>query len=647
MAGLFDNSDPMQGGLMGMYANPNTAAMLGMAQGLLAASGPSRLPVTMGQALGSGMQGAEQGYGNALNMRMQMAKMQSQLDPFGVGFGGAGPSQQPNPTLAQGTPVSGSANAGPMSGLSAGLGSMAPQMPAQQTTTPSNGIALFGGHTPQEVMFAGARLAAFGNPAGAEMMKIAAQADPSLSPTDITKMGVQGGMTPEQIQQANRAGVVKSNYIAPTSVRGQFYADQNGIHSLPAPAPEGFQQVPDGQGGWRIVQQQGGPEAVASNASAKAGGQAQYQTQQVWDPSANNGQGGFVFQSTANIANSANGTAPNAPMGIRNNNPGNLRPGGNFAQYPDMQTGLTALDNNLQSYGKQGINTVAGVISKWAPPNENDTNGYIQEVSQRLGIKPNQPIDLSNPLVRQSISTAIALRENGPQGVFGTGGAGGRAPVAGPMAAQPPMGAQKSTETAQNAPSKQMQDSYNNLANSDSSYQQSRGALTDMLALAHQMGPVDSLVSKLPAEYHNINTPVTEYDKAHATFVSNQYNALSAGTDASKGTVNDMVPGSDKPQDAKIAGLNTQLNNLDYRHLETQFMTPVFQKGDQKGYTTLNAQFHNTIKPEMMPFINTLMGFQTKPQLAAGIAAITKQYPQYKKAIDFLGVNGMFDGVGQ
>ena len=104
-----------------------------------------------------------------------------------------------------------------------------------------------------------------------------------------------------------------------------------------------------------------------------------------------------------------------APRGIRNNNPGNLKPKGEFAVYPDMQTGWKALDDNLLSYHKMGLNTISRVINRWAPPSENNTASYIQDVSQRLGVDPNASIDLSNPQVRQALGAAIAIHENGPQ----------------------------------------------------------------------------------------------------------------------------------------------------------------------------------------------------------------------------------------
>lgn len=117
------------------------------------------------------------------------------------------------------------------------------------------------------------------------------------------------------------------------------------------------------------------------------------------------------------------------PAPVRNNNPGALMPGGKLAQYPDMETGLAAMDKNLQSYGKQGVNTLSGVISKWAPSTENNTQAYISDVSKRLGIDPNQQIDLSDPAQRRALATGIMLHENGPAGVFKSSGRSAQAPA--------------------------------------------------------------------------------------------------------------------------------------------------------------------------------------------------------------------------
>lgn len=54
MGGLFDNPDP------------KTLGLLGLAQGLLQSSGPSRTPVSFGQALGGGLQGMQQARDEAI-----------------------------------------------------------------------------------------------------------------------------------------------------------------------------------------------------------------------------------------------------------------------------------------------------------------------------------------------------------------------------------------------------------------------------------------------------------------------------------------------------------------------------------------------------------------------------------------------------
>lgn len=113
-----------------------------------------------------------------------------------------------------------------------------------------------------------------------------------------------------------------------------------------------------------------------------------------------------------------------APAPLRTNNPGALMPGGKMAQYGSMEEGLQALDRNLQSYGKQGINTLSGVINKWSPGNApgntpQATQNYINHVAKVTGLKPDQQIDLSNPLVRLQLTAGITQFESGPGAIYG------------------------------------------------------------------------------------------------------------------------------------------------------------------------------------------------------------------------------------
>ena len=131
------------------------------------------------------------------------------------------------------------------------------------------------------------------------------------------------------------------------------------------------------------------------------------------------------FAPTENAA-VAQTTVPSA-SGVNTYNVGNVRPQGastGFQQPVDYKAGLQIMDDNLSAYGKKGINTLEGIINRWAPPVDengkviNDTASYIKTAAQRLGLDPKQQIDLSNPAVRQAVGTAIMLHEKGPKGVF-------------------------------------------------------------------------------------------------------------------------------------------------------------------------------------------------------------------------------------
>lgn len=107
------------------------------------------------------------------------------------------------------------------------------------------------------------------------------------------------------------------------------------------------------------------------------------------------------------------------PKGIRNNNPGNIRKSndaweGLSARHDDGQFfifnnpfwGLRALARILSNYrARHGITTIRGIIERYAPGTENDTEAYIAAVSKRTGIGPEQPfvIDASLDLLLPAI----------------------------------------------------------------------------------------------------------------------------------------------------------------------------------------------------------------------------------------------------
>ena len=116
------------------------------------------------------------------------------------------------------------------------------------------------------------------------------------------------------------------------------------------------------------------------------------------------------------------------PRGIRDNNPGNLRPGitpwlgeiapdGGYCRFIDPEHGIRALCKTLLAYQtKHGLNTIRGIITRWAPAaDNNDTEAYIRTVSGDAGIAADNQLDLNDASVLSSLAMAIIQHENGVQ----------------------------------------------------------------------------------------------------------------------------------------------------------------------------------------------------------------------------------------
>lgn len=109
------------------------------------------------------------------------------------------------------------------------------------------------------------------------------------------------------------------------------------------------------------------------------------------------------------------------PKGLRNNNPGNLEfrgqagasSDGRFARFGTPGEGLSALAAQLDLYNQRGLNTISKVVSRWAPPNENDTAAYVAAVSRKMNVAPNAKLDLRDANVLSKLMGSIIGQENG------------------------------------------------------------------------------------------------------------------------------------------------------------------------------------------------------------------------------------------
>lgn len=119
---------------------------------------------------------------------------------------------------------------------------------------------------------------------------------------------------------------------------------------------------------------------------------------------------------------------PETPRGIRNFNPGNIRHvkgtrwqgmSANqndtaFVQFIGPQWASGALARTLITYqDKHGLRTVRAIIGRWAPPNENNTESYIRQVAGRLGVSPEERIDVYDYRTMRALTEAIIRHENG------------------------------------------------------------------------------------------------------------------------------------------------------------------------------------------------------------------------------------------
>jgi hypothetical protein len=113
--------------------------------------------------------------------------------------------------------------------------------------------------------------------------------------------------------------------------------------------------------------------------------------------------------------------------GMRNNNPGNIESNrftqqyggyigsdGRFAIFQSPEDGIRAMDRLLGVYNKKyGLNTVSGIVNRWAPPNENQTSRYVDFVSKETGFAPDQKIDFNSKEQRAKLIKAMIYQENG------------------------------------------------------------------------------------------------------------------------------------------------------------------------------------------------------------------------------------------
>ncbi len=124
---------------------------------------------------------------------------------------------------------------------------------------------------------------------------------------------------------------------------------------------------------------------------------------------------------------------PRQSRGFRNKNPGNIdynvrnrwqgqvgiETTGNpprFAVFESHEFGIRALAALLTTYqDRHNLRSVHQIINRWAPGNENDTASYVRAVCQKIGVGPNDALDLHTYAHMRPLVEAIITHELGGQ----------------------------------------------------------------------------------------------------------------------------------------------------------------------------------------------------------------------------------------
>jgi hypothetical protein len=402
--------------------------------------------------------------------------------------------------------------------------------------------------------------------------------------TEIGKLLVQANIDPKSPLglQLTQQSIAKSNYIAPVSGRpGGYLANADGsIKQLPH-VPDGFTAIQGADGQFHMVPVDGGLAAMQQSAGATALGKAGAEPTVAYKGNTP------IFSTKAQDVGRANGASPALA--------GQPAYSAAFNGLPPAQGGMSS---SFQGPPEQVLPLIAG---------------------------------MKDPQERANAYDAYSRQMTGGGTTQGAAAPNGEAtPV-------PALGAVANSNAAQQASATTMHSSYANLQSSNSTAQAALEALDKMQGLASKKNAILT-AGPLGTNQSAINPDAAEYEKQRANVIS----LLAAqngtnGTDAGRSLTGDSVPDFGKPKPAIQDGLQTLKNQTIVRQLKTNFLTPVYQAGDSKAYTTSENQFDQNISPSIVPIL-TMPGGQSRAML---INSLIAKDPSMKGRLNWAAENGL------
>ena len=112
-------------------------------------------------------------------------------------------------------------------------------------------------------------------------------------------------------------------------------------------------------------------------------------------------------------------------LGTELNNPFDLRDEGipwkgligakdRFCEFDTIEHGLRAGFRDIHTAWKMdGLNSIRQIVSKYAPPSENDSTAYINAVCKETNLGPDDPLQLDVPENLCALGMAVLRQEQG------------------------------------------------------------------------------------------------------------------------------------------------------------------------------------------------------------------------------------------
>lgn len=88
-----------------------------------------------------------------------------------------------------------------------------------------------------------------------------------------------------------------------------------------------------------------------------------------------------------------------------------------FVQFKSLKWGWRAAFYLLTRtyYHKYRLYTIRSIVNKWAPPSENNSKAYVENVSRLTGIDPDEALGIPSEKPQRwiALGVAMAIQENG------------------------------------------------------------------------------------------------------------------------------------------------------------------------------------------------------------------------------------------